>query len=930
MEPTRQQNENKPYWHDSMPFRRAIQLAVLCVLLSFSALWATELYVDCNANIIGQNGTIEHPFVAIQPAIDVAVIDQRVDVITVSPGVYRENITLLEISQNLVLRSLFDPWLNNIEVIDNTIVRGLDNVIEPTIFIDNCMGTVCLQGISVTNGKGKFAVFQNFADRWSKGGGICAYSDHEVNQQVEVKWCNIYANYACWGGGIYGIQTSFEIEDCRVHDNGLYYFQNEPPHAAETGYDGPKGGGVYLAGGYSHVRRCRIFSNTSYLDATHELYNSQCYGNASALFWRNICATIDVGLIMEECQIYDNVTSTTNALMSVYEWPFRSIIMIQRGSDNIAPGEPGYNRVEINNCTITDNKVVYDANRIEGNTAVGILRLADTTHILGTITNNIIYNNTAGANLTEQNLAHIRQLMGGAMNQGLLESCAIPIRYCCVNNAYNNIWYLDEGNGSIDLNPCFSNPTTHDYKLRWDEEARSPAILTGYYEEPVSNQANHRPDMGALQFAEFPHENRTYTFPAGNDRNGVKWMSFPTLDRVYSNQDYAYTFFARLLNETVIDNISWKVLNDDPDNIYFDNNELLGSDHIIQPQIGYKFQMDENLQLPVCISTPGRIVAPDLSINLIARTNSRVVIPDNENWLGYYGVGTVHPYDAFASILDNLWYIQSQNWTLARWSAVPGSPWIGISYPGAKPPTLKYGDMVIVKCFNDASFTWNGDAPPRDEFIKDKPSNFTFTEKMAYVPVYVEFNPNEIPKEAAVYVNGECKGAAVVGGSSVEIPAYILDDIGSNAELELRVYYNSKTAYNPSPRYRTWSMNNEKFEECTLTLSELKPYYMLKMDGASLSEAPAPKLYMANYPNPFNPETTIRYSLPVDADISLDIYNVKGQKVRNLASGFKTYGDFSCVWDAKDNNGSGVACGMYFAVLSYNGKQISRKLMLMK
>ena len=506
----------------------------------------------------------------------------------------------------------------------------------------------------------------------------------------------------------------------------------------------------------------------------------------------------------------------------------------------------------------------------------------------------------------------------------------VVVSHCCFLNSIPS-----HDSFQIDLLTCKAgdphitlDPVNHSYTLNWNENERSPLILSGF--GIVEPQCDERPDIGSVQYDEYPHENRTYTFPAGNDRNGIKWMSFPSLDRIYGDEDMAYTFFEPLQSPFIIENIQWKVLDNSTEFITIPELYFLGSNHPIEPQIGYKFQMNPSLQNPITISTPAIKPDPELPITLKAWTNQRSAIPDNENWLGYYGLQTAHPFEAFASVLDNLWYIQTQNWTLARTKVTPGSPWIGISYPGSKPPTLKYGDMVIVKCFEDADFVWNAEAPELEPFVKEKATKFTFTEKMDYVPVYVEFTGTDIPKEAAVFLEGVCKGAAVVGGSSVEIPAYILDDIGYGTELELRVFYDTKAAYNPIPRYQTWNIETEQYENNALTLSERQPYYMVKMDAGSLSDTPAPKLYMANYPNPFNPDTTLRFNLPEDAEINLEIYNLKGQKVRQLLSGSQTAGMHTCLWDAKDNGGTKVSSGIYFAVLSTQGNQLSRKLLLMK
>ncbi|MEF3695295.1 MAG: choice-of-anchor J domain-containing protein, partial [Candidatus Cloacimonadota bacterium] len=85
-----------------------------------------------------------------------------------------------------------------------------------------------------------------------------------------------------------------------------------------------------------------------------------------------------------------------------------------------------------------------------------------------------------------------------------------------------------------------------------------------------------------------------------------------------------------------------------------------------------------------------------------------------------------------------------------------------------------------------------------------------------------------------------------------------------------------------------------------------------------------------NYPNPFNPETTINYSLATDGPVTINIYNARGQLVKTLVNDQKAAGIHSIVWNGTDNNGSGVSSGVYFYKM-YAGKYSStRKMILMK
>lgn len=87
---------------------------------------------------------------------------------------------------------------------------------------------------------------------------------------------------------------------------------------------------------------------------------------------------------------------------------------------------------------------------------------------------------------------------------------------------------------------------------------------------------------------------------------------------------------------------------------------------------------------------------------------------------------------------------------------------------------------------------------------------------------------------------------------------------------------------------------------------------------------------LQNYPNPFNPSTTIRYSLAKDMTGALDIYNLKGQKVRSLQSGRMQAGNHSVVWDGKDDGGKGVASGVYLYRLKLENGIMQKRMLLLK
>ncbi len=85
-----------------------------------------------------------------------------------------------------------------------------------------------------------------------------------------------------------------------------------------------------------------------------------------------------------------------------------------------------------------------------------------------------------------------------------------------------------------------------------------------------------------------------------------------------------------------------------------------------------------------------------------------------------------------------------------------------------------------------------------------------------------------------------------------------------------------------------------------------------------------------NYPNPFNPTTTLRFDLPEVSDMTLTIYNMLGQKVRTFNMNDTPAGYHSIKWNATNDNGDPVGAGVYLYQLRANQYVKTRKMVLLK
>lgn len=87
---------------------------------------------------------------------------------------------------------------------------------------------------------------------------------------------------------------------------------------------------------------------------------------------------------------------------------------------------------------------------------------------------------------------------------------------------------------------------------------------------------------------------------------------------------------------------------------------------------------------------------------------------------------------------------------------------------------------------------------------------------------------------------------------------------------------------------------------------------------------------IGNYPNPFNPETTISFSLTDEKQISLVIYNITGQEIKTLFSGKINSGSHNISWNGKNNAGLNVSSGIYIAVLKSGIQKVSHRMQLLR
>jgi len=146
--------------------------------------------------------------------------------------------------------------------------------------------------------------------------------------------------------------------------------------------------------------------------------------------------------------------------------------------------------------------------------------------------------------------------------------------------------------------------------------------------------------------------------------------------------------------------------------------------------------------------------------------------------------------------------------------------------------------------------------------------------------------------------------------------------------------------YQSSYKWNKYTNDMEIFDNYLFCANGVGPYpnYGLSIldfseyiTKTSENEIPYIPFNLSNYPNPFNPETTIEFSILDAGFVNLEIYNIKGQKIKVLLSDQITSGGHSIVWDGTDSSGKRVSSGLYLYKLKIDDKiELVKKCMLLK
>lgn len=120
-----------------------------------------------------------------------------------------------------------------------------------------------------------------------------------------------------------------------------------------------------------------------------------------------------------------------------------------------------------------------------------------------------------------------------------------------------------------------------------------------------------------------------------------------------------------------------------------------------------------------------------------------------------------------------------------------------------------------------------------------------------------------------------------------------------------------------------WYMESPYYGLLACTINGIQ-YGKFEVGINEKNELPS-KFNLRNYPNPFNPETTIEFDLPEEGEIKLTLFNILGEKVKEIENGYCKAGNYKIKID-----GNNLSSGTYIIILQTNNKRITHKIQLIK
>ena len=339
---------------------------------------------------------------------------------------------------------------------------------------------------------------------------------------------------------------------------------------------------------------------------------------------------------------------------------------------------------------------------------------------------------------------------------------------------------------------------------------------------------------------------------------------------------------------------------------------------------GYKLNLNQPSNSNTLIMT-GTVEDPATYIDLY---------PYKYNWAGYFIYEEQDIFDALGSIKDDIYQIIHQHYFCYfgdimdgpsdAWPVVPGHTW----HCDQQVHNIKYGEMVEIKSRNTISgFIWDysGNTPSSDEI--EEPEYFAYTEEANYTPMMVELDTTGNPIEIGAFVNDTCIGACTVmpDDTVVGIKAYMG---GQTGDITFEEYYGTKSTQQKTiSEYYVYNKLSGISENRKINTSEKSNHFFVSFRQRSTNKAKTGQLFTV-FPNPANDLLSINYSVDIETNVNISVFDSYGRYITTLLNYTKPEGSHGMQWNLRGNNGKKLPKGLYIIKLTINNVVMSRKVVV--
>ena len=341
------------------------------------------------------------------------------------------------------------------------------------------------------------------------------------------------------------------------------------------------------------------------------------------------------------------------------------------------------------------------------------------------------------------------------------------------------------------------------------------------------------------------------------------------------------------------------------------------------------------------VSSENSVILSWAKGNLILNENFETAFI-NQNWINldydYDGqkweISNINPKEGYQNIISrsrdfNSFPLNPNNWIISPSFFVTENTFLNY-WIGAESQTGFAENYLLV-------ISTNGSSSSNFEtvLVNEQLSNSSWQRKSVELSDY----NGMIVNVGFIHNNSSNQSALKLDGIQVVHPASINTRDNYRNLLGFKIYRNGLLLNQVSANTFTYLDQNLPFGEfeylitAVYSTGESSPGNVQVINITTIADEPELPLITklkGNYPNPFNPETTINFDLAKDSSVLIEIFNIKGQKVYTLIEDDLKAGQHRVVWNGTNQNGKNVSSGVYFYKMQSDDYKSINKMLLIK